>query len=490
MSLLSKYYLPGLYVEDHAVDVPLDWRGSTPAREAGVADPTPTRLSSASAALDPDPAFSGKKLRLFYRTLCLPENVGKKLPLIVFLQGGPGGAGPRVLDARTDGWIEEAVKHFRVVLPDQRGTGRSSAVDGHRMGLLAEEAASLGLDSARYQADYLKRFLADSIVRDFEYLRLSEFGGARWVTLGQSYGGFLTLCNLSTFPAGVAAAFTCGGIPHVPIDAEEAYTHTVPRMMSKSRGYYERYPEDEKRVSLIADRLAAGDVVLPDGSPFTVQRLQNCGMGLGMKPAPERLHNLFDLAFCDGDGSVADALSAAGGDRSKVTLSQGFLYAVAELTSTSTNPLYWTLQEFIYADGELARPIDWAADRVIADTPQLATDARPLMFYGEAALPWMFDENPVLAPFAAAERLLMSDVDFGRLYDLDALARNTVPLQAAVYFDDLYVDCGLQLDTLSRVGRSHAWVSNAFEHDGLHGSRVFKHLFAEAKNRGDLEGVL
>ena len=103
MALLSKYYLPGLYVEDHAVDVPLDWRGTSPAEVAGVDDPEPSRLSLASSSLEPDPSFAGKKLRLFYRTLCLPENVGRGLPLIVFLQGGPGGAGPRVLDACTDG---------------------------------------------------------------------------------------------------------------------------------------------------------------------------------------------------------------------------------------------------------------------------------------------------------------------------------------------------------------------------------------------------
>ncbi len=65
-----------------------------------------------------------------------------------------------------------------------------------------------------------------------------------------------------------------------------------------------------------------------------------------------------------------------------------------------------------------------------------------------------------------------------------------MPLQAAVYFDDLYVDSGLQLDTLSRVGASHAWVTNEFEHDGLHGSEVFGHIFTDALNRGDLEGSL
>ena len=490
MGMLSSYWLPGMYVEDHSVEVPLDWRGKSPAGVAGVEAGDVSRLAAESAAAEPFGPFADKSIRLFYRTLCLPENKGRELPLIVYLQGGPGGAGPRVLDACTDGWIEEALKHFRIVLPDQRGTGRSSAVDGHRMDVVATEAGELGIDAAAFQAEYLKRFLADSIVRDFEYLRLSEFGGARWVTLGQSYGGFLTLCNLSTFPTGVAASFVGGGIPHVPASAADVYAHTFPRMAGKTTEWYARYPVDQERVALLADRLAGGDVTLPDGSPFSVRRLQLIGGGLGMKPAPERLHNMLDLAFSDGDGSASSALASVGGDVSKLYVNRGFAEAVMSNTGSSSNPLYWTLQEFIYADGELEAPIRWAAAHEAASRPEFSTDARPLMMFGEAMFPWMFEEDPALVPFAAAMDVLMEDTHFGRLYDTEQLASNEVPLQCAVYFDDLYVDSGLQLDTLSRVGASHAWVTNEFEHDGLHGDAVFSHLLDEARNRGDLDGVL
>ena len=112
------------------------------------------------------------------------------------------------------------------------------------------------------------------------------------------------------------------------------------------------------------------------------------------------------------------------------------------------------------------------------------------MLFAEAMFPWMFDEDPALIPFRPAMDLLMEDTEFGHLYDQEQLKRNTVPLQAAVYFDDAYVDSGLQLDTLSRVGASHAWVTNEFEHDGLHGDKVFAHLLAEARDRGDLKDVL
>ena len=349
------------------------------------------------------------------------------------------------------------------------------------MGRIGEVAAAAGTDPLHAQADYLKRFLAASIVDDFEYLRLTEFGGARWTTLGQSYGGFLTLTYLSFYGAGVAASFTCGGIPHVPASAAEVYAHTFPRMIAKTNEFYRRYPGDVERVAALAERLSAGDVALPDGSPFTVRRLQLMGSRFGMKPAFEQMHNMLDTAFAEGDGS-------APADPAAATIADGFLQAALDVTSTAANPLYWVLQELIYGDGTCA-PAGWAAEHEYASRPEFEVSARPLMFTGEAMFPWMFEELPELKAFAPAMGVLMADTEFDRIYDPVRLAENEVPLQAAVYFDDLYVDSGLQLDTLSRVGASHAWVTNEFEHDGLHGGAVFRHLYEEALNRGDLDGL-
>ena len=52
----------------------------------------------------------------------------------------------------------------------------------------AQTLARLG--SAQAQADYLKHFRADSIVRDAEVIRRELTGGEPWALLGQSYGGF------------------------------------------------------------------------------------------------------------------------------------------------------------------------------------------------------------------------------------------------------------------------------------------------------------
>ncbi len=56
--------------------------------------------------------------------------------------------------------------------------------------------------------------------------------------------------------------------------------------------------------------------------------------------------------------------------------------------------------------------------------------------------PWMFEQERALRPFKPAMDVLMEDTHFGTIYDADQLARNEVPLQAAVYFDDMYVDSG------------------------------------------------
>lgn len=453
MALLATYYLPGMYTEDHSIRVPLDWS-------------------------NPD---DGRELNLFYRVLCAPGKENADLPLLVFLQGGPGGAGPRPLAPQSDGWIAEALKHFRIVLPDQRGTGRSSRVT-------AALARSM---QPRELADYLHHFLADSIIRDFEHLRVSEFQGRSWVSLGQSYGGFLTLTYLSLFPGAIAAAFTTGGIPGIPAGPDSVYQSTLRMMKLKTERYYERYPQDVQRVGAVADAISGGGVSLPDGSPLTVRRLQMLGAGLGMKPCPERLHWMFDEAFAAGDGSVPQS-AAANGAAAGGPLSDAFLMDVFESTQSYSRPLYWTLQEFIYQDGgddgECA-PARWAASRAIEADPDMAQDARPLCLIGEAALPQMFEQDASLKPFAAAEELLMHDTRWGKIYDVQRLAANETPLQAAVYADDMYVPFDLSRATLEHIGASHAWVTNEFEHDGVHGSQVFRHLYNEAMDRGDLAGI-
>ena len=132
---------------------------------------------------------------------------------------------------------------------------------------------------------------------------------ARWVTLGQSYGGFLTLTYLSLFPQGVIASFTTGGIPHVPADATDVYRHTFPRMAGKDRssstsvtrsGY--RTCRGRRRHSAIAASRQHCRTAIR--SRWNASRC--LGSDFGMKPSFERVHWILDQAFLDGDGSASD----------------------------------------------------------------------------------------------------------------------------------------------------------------------------------------
>ncbi|WP_329580220.1 alpha/beta fold hydrolase [Streptomyces sp. NBC_01361] len=419
-----EYTIPGMRVREHLVDVPLDW--SDPSRGT---------------------------IQLFVRDLTAPTQAGEDLPCLVYLQGGPGGKGPRPVDR--DGWLGKALKTHRVVLVDQRGTGRSSRVDGRRMSAFA---------SAREGADFLACFRADAIVADHEHVRKSLYGGRRWTTLGQSYGGFLTLTYLSRVPEGLSACYVTGGLPGLDPSAAEVYRRTYPRVAAKNKLFYRRYPHQVENVGRIADRLAADDVRLPDGDVLTVRRLQSLGIDFGMKPGHERMHWLLDEAFS------GDELSAA------------FLHQVLARTSYSDNPLFAALQESIYGHG--AEATGWAAQAELAQHPGFAEDARPLLFTGEMMYPWMFAEIAELRPFQGAVELLAERTEWPPLYDLDRLAANEVPLAAAVYYDDMYVDAGLQLDTAARVGNVQTWVTNEYEHDGIRDGRVFTRLHELVRDAG------
>lgn len=421
-----KYHLPGMMVHERLVDVPLDWN-----------------------------APGGEQITVFVRELVDPARRDADLPLLTYLQGGPGGMNPRPL--RVDGWIAEALPHYRIVMVDQRGTGRSTPLD-------AAEVARRGDGAAG--AEFLACFRADSIVQDLEHVRRTLYDGRRWATLAQSYGGWLTLTYLSRAPEALSACYVCGGIPGTPPDPEEVYRRTFPRVQAKTLELYRRFPQDVETVTAIADHLQQHDVRLPDGDRLTVRRFQTLGQDLGFGPGHERLHWLLEGAFIR-PGRLSD----------------GFLMQVLARTSSASGPLFWTLQESIYGDGANG-PLNWAAQRERDRRPEFDENRRPLLFTGEMAFPWMFEEVRLLRGFRPVVEELARRIEWSPLYDLDRIARNEVPLAAAVYFDDMFVDAELQLDTLSRIGNSSRWVTSEFEHDGIGSGRTFSTLREMVRDRG------
>ncbi|MGE0279978.1 MAG: alpha/beta fold hydrolase [Rhizobiaceae bacterium] len=426
---VAEYTIPGMHIRDHVATVPLDW--SKP---------------------------GGASIEVFAREVVDPTKKQEDLPLLCFLQGGPGGKSPRPTRGSPP-WLAEALKTHRVILPDQRGTGRSTPIDAVTISGFADGEAA---------ADYLACFRADSIVADFDHIRKTLFGGARWQTLGQSYGGFLTLTYLSQAPEGLSACYVAGGIPSIRPSADEVYRRTYPRVAAKNARFYKRYPDDAARIGLLADFIDGNDVLLPDGDRLTVKRLQTIGIDFGMAPGFENIHWLIDEAFV---GSTQERLSDT------------FLSQVMNLTSYHGGPLFAALQEAIYGEGDGAT--NWSAERVRAEFPDFATEARPLLFTGEMMYPWMFEEIASLRPFKPGVDALAKRQRHSSLYDPARLAANEVPVSAVIYHDDMYVDADLSLETASAVGNLDHWITNEFEHDGIRQSGVvFQRLVDLVKDKG------
>jgi len=407
----NRQNLPGLVTVEHEFDLPLDH-----AR--------------------PD----GESITVFAREVTTPANQGKELPWMVFLQGGPGFAAPRPFDG--SGWVGRVIEEYRLLLLDQRGTGRSTPVTHETL---------QRFETPEQQAAYLAHFRSESIVADAELIRRELVGEkAKWSLLGQSYGGFCSLRYLSAAPEGLEAVLITGGLPSLDAPIDEIYRRTYAKMAEKNAAYYARYPRDVERAREVLAYLGANDVQLPNGDRLTPRRFRTIGGQHGMSDGYERLHYLLEDAFVDGPNGRQ--------------LGYAFLKGVEASTSYDTNPIYALLHEPIYMQAAAA---NWSAERVRAEFPAYDAEDGPVLFTAEMIYPWMFEDWSALAPLAGAAELLARKADWTPLYDADRLARNEVPVAAAVYHDDAYVPVDLSLDTARRVPNIRAWITNEYEHNGL-----------------------
>ncbi|MER6527203.1 alpha/beta fold hydrolase [Streptomyces sp. NPDC001508] len=424
-----RYRQPGVVLTDHRFTVPLDHT---------------------------DPA--GETIELYAREVVAGDKAHQDLPWLVYLQGGPGHGANRFIGRQA--WLGRALDEYRVLLLDQRGTGHSTPATRQTLPLRGGPAE---------QADYLTHFRADSIVRDCEHIRPRLTGGAPWTVLGQSYGGFCTVTYLSLAPEGLNTAVITGGLPSLDAHAEDVYRAAYPRIERKVGAHYARYPQDVERARRIAEHLLNHEVVLPGGHRFTVEAFQSLGLMLGSGDGSHRLHHLLEDAF---------VRTPSGPE-----LSDAFQEAVRGLLSYAAYPLYALVHESIY--GQDARPTAWAAERVRAEFPQfdaakaVAGDA-PVLFTGETVHPWMFEADPALRPLRETADLLAARADWQPLYDPARLAANEVPVAAAVYHDDMYVDTEFSLRTARAIRGLRTWVTDEFEHDGLRvgAPRVLDRLLA------------
>ena len=130
------------------------------------------------------------------------------------------------------------------------------------------------------------------------------------------------------------------------------------------------------------------------------------------------------------------------------------------------------LHEACWADGGTTR---WSAERLL---PEDAT------WTAEHVFPWLFEEYGALTPRREAADALAA-LEWPRLYDPDQLAANEVPVAAAVYAEDLYVERALSEETAAATRGMRLWLTNEYEHNGLRadGGRVLGHLLDLVQGR-------
>jgi pimeloyl-ACP methyl ester carboxylesterase len=401
----------GLVLTEHEIDVPLDHSKR-----------------------------DGDTISVFAREVADPDGLDR--PFLIFLQGGPGGEAPRPTRHPTSPpWLDAVLPEFRVLMLDQRGTGRSAPV-GTLPGLTPQQ-----------QAEHLALFRADSIIRDCEIVR-EALGVERWSVLGQSFGGFCAVTYLSLAPDSLREVLITGGLPPLVRPIDDVYERTYARMRERNAHYHARYPDDLERLRELLRLLDTQDVRLPSGDRLTSRRLRQIGNAFGMSDGADRVHYLLE----------------------RPVDSPGFLHGAEEAVDFGRSPIYTVLQEACYADGTRTR---WAAQRLIPE--EFASGD---LLTAEHVFQWMFEDYTGLRPLREAADLL-AERDWPALYDPDVLRSNEVPAAAAVYYEDPYVVQDLSLETAAQIKGLRPWVTSEYLHNGLRvaGKAILRRLLDLTRGR-------
>jgi pimeloyl-ACP methyl ester carboxylesterase len=349
---------------------------------------------------------------------------------------------------------------FQLLCFDHRGMGLSTP---------ATAATITARGSPEDQARYLRHFRADNAVRDLEAIRKCLAGAEKWSIMGTSYGGFVCLNYLSYYPEGLREAFPVAGMAPitqaVPDRAIEKLFHKV---VERNQIYYAKYPEDEQNVRKIVGWITNTEPFLPCGDLLTAGRFLEMGIVLGFHRGLDQIHGV--------------VLRAANDIDTVGVLTRPTLSIIQNMSAFADHPLYAVLHTSIYVQGR-ANASDWVFDRTLTKFPQFTPntdDQNPIFFTGEMVFRRAFDDYEELKPLLAATELLEKS-GWDGLYDLEQLRRNDVPVYAAIFVDDMYVDFDFSRETASLVQGCKTFISNLLYHDAMRAGKcedVLKALFA------------
>lgn len=412
MSTVVRHLLD-LTVEEHTLTVPLVW-----------GDPS-----------------DGRTIDIFGAVVS--REGGESLPYLVFLQGGPGHEAPRPFHRSTaPAWLDEALAHYRLVLLDQRGTGRSTPVGDAD---LERGAAAV--------AEHLTHLRADAIVRDCEAMR-AHLGADTWSVLGQSFGGFTTLAYLSTDSSSLADVYITGGLSAIGRNPDDVYALCYDKMRTASERYYRRFPEHRDVMRGLVDLADTGRIVLPDGEIVSPSRLRSVGSALGTDDGWQTLWSLLE----------------------RDPASNAFRYDLMHaMPYDGRNPLYFAFHESSYADGHATR---WSAERT--EPADFRDDVT--LFTGEHIRREWTETVPAFQPWREVA-LELAEFEWPQIYDAAAIAASGATGAAAVYVNDVYVPMEFSLETARLLPGVELWVTSEHEHNGLRSGPVLSRLVDLAQGR-------
>lgn len=91
----------------------------------------------------------------------------------------------------------------------------------------------------------------------------------------------------------------------------------------------------------------------------------------------------------------------------------------------------------------------------------------------------MFESYSELAELKDVAQILATTDDWPALYDEAQLAKNTVPVYAATYIEDMYVHYDLATATASKIKNTKQFITNNIYHDGLRSKsgEIMRQLF-------------
>ncbi|KAI1661436.1 alpha/beta-hydrolase [Daldinia decipiens] len=381
-------------------------------------------------------------------------------PYLLFLQGGPGLGTPAPQDSPLSKYMLD--RGYELLFLDQRGTGFSTPVSDNTLELIG---------SPQEQADYLKLFRADTLVKDSEAVRLCLTKDyppekKKWSTFGQSFGGFTALTYLSFAPEGLRECFITGGLAALDKGPEEVYQATFRRCIDRNHDYYRKFPDDVATVKWIAEKIRelGGErgIPLPGGGFLTVSRLMTVGLNFGAHGGVDRVHNYIIRMKADLDQH---------GTFTRFTLNE-----LEQDNQWDTAPIYSLLHEpcWCFGPGVAGR---WAAERVGASLEEFqwlrqdwagpaSLGEKPLYFSGEMIYPFFFDTCAGLFKLKETAQILAEFDGWAPLYDIEQLGKNEVPVYAAVY-NDMYVDPEMSRVTASRIKGIKVFETGVLYHNAL-----------------------